>query len=163
MPGMIAGGGAGRANEKSLTEDSIHGDRLTNPRRSTDTTRSTRQETGKAASLHAGPAGDVIAINNIRSRIGQIVPRLIRFHPALVILFGMGLYLLCALFFAALFFGCGKECFDVTDGEDFTFLEVRVALTRKPSRRNRRPEPRQPAPARAAPARACAIAPIVHC
>ena len=41
-----------------------------------------------------------------------------------LLVFGMALYLFCALVFAMLFFGCGKECFDVTDGEEFTFLEV---------------------------------------
>lgn len=34
-----------------------------------------REQSGKAASLHAGPAGDVIAKNNLGSQFGQLIPR----------------------------------------------------------------------------------------
>ena len=78
---------------------------------------------GKAASLHAGPSGEVIAINNWRSRTAQIVPRMLKMHPAVVISVGGALYGLLALVFALLYLATGAECFDF-ETVDFSFLEV---------------------------------------
>jgi len=79
---------------------------------------------GKAASLHAGSSGDIVTINNLRSRLSQVVPRLIRLNPLIVIILGLVLYVAVAFVFALSFWWCGAGCFDVTDGEDFTFVEM---------------------------------------
>jgi hypothetical protein len=79
--------------------------------------------TGKAASLHAGPAGEVVAINNWRSRTSQIVPRMLQMHPAVVIVGGGALYGVLSLTFGLLYFATGAECFDFQTA-DFKFVET---------------------------------------
>ena len=54
--------------------------------------------TGKAATLHAEPSGEVIAINRrSASVLSQLVPRVLRLHPAAVIVFGAFLYAMVPL------------------------------------------------------------------
>ena len=77
---------------------------------------------GKAASLHAGPSGDIVAINNFRSRLSQMVPRLIRLHPLLVFFFGLVLYVFVAVTFAVGFWLDGADCFDLPG--PFSFAEM---------------------------------------
>ena len=80
-------------------------------------------QTGKAASLHAGPAGEVVAINNWRSRTSQIVPRMLQMHPAVVIVGGGALYCALSLTFGLLYYATGAECFDFQTA-DFNYLET---------------------------------------
>jgi hypothetical protein len=82
-----------------------------------------RQEAkGKAASVN-NISGDVVLINNLRSRIGQVVPRIIRQHPLVVILSGLALYVAVLLVFACVYYAIGEGCFYNTSGR-FDFLEM---------------------------------------
>lgn len=85
------------------------------------------QAQGKAASLHTGPTGEVVAINNWRSRTSQIVPRMLQMHPAIVITAGGMLYLTLALCFAALYFAAGADCFDFEIAEYAAFVPLTSA------------------------------------
>ncbi len=86
--------------------------------------RSTATTAGKAASLHAGPSGEVVAINKrLSERLVEVVPWLVRQHALAVIFAGLCVYVLCALAFAAFFFALGESCFVVLIG-DFGFFEM---------------------------------------
>lgn len=81
-------------------------------------------KTGKAASVNAGPSGEVRIINNTRSRFRQLVPRLIRLHPIVVLSFGLMLYFTVLLLFAVIYYAIGSDCFKIVDGGEFSFLEM---------------------------------------
>lgn len=81
-------------------------------------------QSGKSASLHVEPSGEVVAINRrSSSKLSQIVPRLLRLQPMAVFLLGALFYASVALTFACLYFVTGSACFDLVDA-DFAFLEM---------------------------------------
>lgn len=82
-----------------------------------------RSETGKAASLHAGPSGDVVAVNKVRSILGSVIPRIIQMQPWAVLTIGLVAYVSTTLFFALLFWLSGAECFEFT-AADFDYTEM---------------------------------------
>ena len=91
-----------------------------------------RERTAKTASLQASPSGEVVVINKqLSERLGAIVPWTVRQPPLLVILFGLVLYILCALAFAAVFVSLGAECFEVVDygkqHDEFGFVAMLCA------------------------------------
>ena len=76
---------------------------------------SRHETTGKAATLHAEPSGEIVVINRrANSRLTQLIPRLLRMHPMGVIFAGAVLYTCVAIVFAAIFYGFGEACFAVS-------------------------------------------------
>ena len=59
-----------------------------------------RQTTGKTAKHDTVPAGDVVLVNNMRSRLGQLVPKIIRQPPLVVLVLGLVFYFAVLLMFA---------------------------------------------------------------
>ena len=79
---------------------------------------------GKSASLHAGPSGDVVAINNFRSRLGQLLPQIIRMPAWFVLLIGFILYLSVIVIFALLYHACSEDCYSFAHGVEYSLAEM---------------------------------------
>lgn len=83
-----------------------------------------RTDTGKAATLHAEPSGEVVVINRASSsKLGQLVPRVLRMPPSFVLLLGGVLYASVCLLFGLCFYATGPACFELTVAE-FEYIEM---------------------------------------
>lgn len=75
---------------------------------------------GKTATIVGATrdSGNIVAINNLRSRLGQMLPFLIRLHPALVIFLGLVVYASIVILFGILLWLTGEACFYSAVGFD---------------------------------------------